>query len=333
MPLVTYDDLKNEYIRVLTKRGMAAGSADKLATAFADMGNEGTYSHGINRFPVFIGQVDKGEIKLDVVPVKDKSIGVIEQWDCQFGPGPLNGIICSDRAMELARENGIGLVAMKNSNHWMRGGAYAIRMAREGFAAIAVTNSIAVMPAWGTTDHRVGTNPLIIAVPGNPPTLLDMSMSQYSYGRLEVARLAGQQLPVVGGYDKNGELTKDPEAINETKRLLPAGFWKGSALSIVLDMLVVGLTGGKSVPELTAQGGEYGISQILMAIDLSKTIDSNTYASKIKEIVEFTKAGEPAWEGAQVQIPGEEIEVFLNKHKEMGGIPVDDSIWAKITAL
>lgn len=229
MVLVPLDKLKNEYKRILLARNMQDDLADRLAGAFVEMANEGTYSHGINRFPVFIGQVDAGQIQLNNVPKCTNAIGALEQWDCQFGPGVLNGLICSDRAMELAKKHGIGFVAMKNSNHWMRGGAYAIRMAREGFAAIASTNSIAVMPAWGGKDHRLGTNPLIMAVPGNPPVLVDCSMSQYSYGQLEIAHLNDRELPVVGGYDNDGKLTKDPMCYGKINGYYPWAFGRARA--------------------------------------------------------------------------------------------------------
>ncbi|MCW0469416.1 Ldh family oxidoreductase [Vibrio chagasii] len=78
------------------------------------------------------------------------------------------------------------MVGMRNSNHWMRGGAYVLKMAREGFAGIASTNSIAVMPAWGGKDHRVGSNPLIrMAITGDPPVVVDCSVTQFSCGQLQ----------------------------------------------------------------------------------------------------------------------------------------------------
>ena len=133
MPIVSVELLQNTYEKILLARDMSPEMAKRLAKGFADMGNEGVYSHGINRFPVFIGQVDKGQIQLNATPECVNSMGALEQWDCHYGPGVLNGLICADRAMELAREYGIGMVGMRNSNHWMRGGAYVLKMAREGF--------------------------------------------------------------------------------------------------------------------------------------------------------------------------------------------------------
>jgi 3-dehydro-L-gulonate 2-dehydrogenase len=333
MPLISIEQLQNEYERILLKRGMKAELATRLANGFVEMANEGTYSHGINRFPVFIGQVDKNEIKLNAEPECINAMGALEQWDCNFGPGVLNGLICTDRAIALAKQYGIGMVAMKNSNHWMRGGAYVLKMARQGLAGIASTNSIAVMPAWGGKDHRIGSNPLIMAMPGEPPVLVDCSMSQYSYGQLQNYVLADKELPVVGGFDDEGNLTKDAHKLWENKRLLPMGFWKGSSMSIVLDMLLTAVTGGYSVPALTEDmGGEFGVSQFLIAIDLSKTMDENTLHTEMKRIRDYVMASEPA-ESGQVMIAGSEIQAFMDKHTAQGGIEIHDEIWQQIIAL
>lgn len=333
MPLVNINELQDVYEKILITRNMSPESAARLASGFVEMANEGTYSHGINRFPVFIDQVDKGQIKLNAEPECVNSMGALEQWDCHFGPGVLNGLICADRAMELAKQYGIGMVGMRNSNHWMRGGAYVLRMARQGFAGIAATNSIAVMPAWGGKDHRIGSNPLIMAVAGDPPVVVDCSMSQYSYGQLQNYVLADKELPVVGGFDDNGELTKDPHILWKNKRLLPMGFWKGSSMSIVLDMMLTAISGGNSVPALTEDmGGEFGVSQFLIAIDLSKTMEQGRYAQEMKRIRDYVLASEPAETGS-VFIAGSDIQRYIDQHEAAGGIEINDQIWKQINAL
>lgn len=333
MPIVSLEELHSTYETILVSRGMPADTASRLAGGFVEMANEGVYSHGINRFPVFIGQVDKGQIQLNAIPECVNSMGALEQWDCQYGPGVLNGLICADRAMELAREYGIGMVGMRNSNHWMRGGAYVLRMARQGFAGIAATNSIAVMPAWGGKDHRIGTNPLIMAIAGDPPVVVDCSMSQYSYGQLQNYVLADKELPVVGGYDDNGELTKDAKVLWENKRILPMGFWKGSSMSIVLDMMLTAITGGNSVPAITEdQDGEFGVSQFLIAIDLSKTMEQSQYVAEMKRIRDYVLSSEPA-ETGEVSIAGSKIQTYIDNHKNAGGIEIHEQIWTQITGL
>lgn len=119
----------------------------------------------------------------------------------------------------------------------------------------------------GRKECRIGTNPLIVAIPSTPITMVDMSMSMFSYGMLEVNRTAGRQLPVDGGFDDEGNLTKEHGVIEKNRRILPMGYWKGSGMSIVLDMIATLLSDGASVAEVTEDNSdEYGISQILLPL-------------------------------------------------------------------
>ena len=120
----------------------------------------------------------------------------------------------------------------------MRGGTYGWQAADAGLIGICWTNTMPNLPPWGATEPCIGNNPLVIAVPrAKGQVVLDMAMSQFSYGALESYRTRGQMLPVDGGFDEHGNLTRDPAAIESTQRLLPVGYWKGSGLAVVLDMV------------------------------------------------------------------------------------------------
>lgn len=333
MPIISLHEIHETFTNALIKRGMASERAQKLAAGFVEMANEGVYSHGINRFPVFISAVDKGSVDLKAEPECVNSMGALEQWDCHFGPGVLNGLVCSERAMELARTYGVGMVAMRNSNHWMRGGSYALKMAREGFAAIAATNAIATMPPWGGKTPRLGNNPLIMAISGDPPVLVDCSMSQFSYGQIENHKLAGKPLPVGGGFDDQGELTTDPNIIWENHRALPIGFWKGSSLSLILDMMLTAIAGGVSSARMSSEGkGESGVCQFLIAIDVSRTMNQEQFASEMQFIRDYVLTSEPAEQG-EIRIAGESIQRYLDKHHAQGGIEIHPDIWQRILEL
>ncbi|MBF8845098.1 3-dehydro-L-gulonate 2-dehydrogenase, partial [Escherichia coli] len=243
---VTFEQLKAAFNRVLISRGVDSETADACAEMFARTTESGVYSHGVNRFPRFIQQLENGDIIPDAQPKRITSLGAIEQWDAQRSIGNLTAKKMMDRAIELAADHGIGLVALRNANHWMRGGSYGWQAAEKGYIGICWTNSIAVMPPWGAKECRIGTNPLIVAIPSTPITMVDMSMSMFSYGMLEVNRLAGRQLPVDGGFDDEGNLTKEPGVIEKNRRILPMGYWKGSGMSIVLDMIATLLSDGAS---------------------------------------------------------------------------------------
>lgn len=187
--------------------------------------------------------------------------------------------------------------------------------------------------AVGAKECRIGTNPLIVAIPSTPITMVDMSMSMFSYGMLEVNRLAGRELPVDGGFDDNGQLTKEPGVIEKNRRILPMGYWKGSGLSIVLDMIATLLSNGSSVAEVTQENSdEYGVSQIFIAIEVDKLIDGATRDAKLQRIMDFITTAERADDNVAIRLPGHEFTKLLDDNRRHG-ITIDDSVWAKIQAL
>jgi 3-dehydro-L-gulonate 2-dehydrogenase len=326
-------DIESELVRIMVNYGFKSERAKTCASVFIGNSLDGVYSHGVNRFAKFIGLVKEGLIKADEIPVLKSKFGGFEQWDGKSGPGPLNALKCTDRAMTLAAENGIGCVAIARSNHWMRGGTYGWRAARKGFVLIAWSNTIANMPAWGAIDARLGNNPLVVAVPYEGEAIvLDMAMSQYSYGAIEVALMKGEKLSTPGGYDVDGNLTNDPAEIKKSQRALPIGYWKGSGLSLLLDILSAILSGGLSVNEITAQKNEANLTQVFIAIDLSKLENNKTIAAAVQKIISDYHQSIPLPGGKPVRYPGENI-LAVRAENTAKGIPVGKEVWEEIKKL
>jgi 3-dehydro-L-gulonate 2-dehydrogenase len=330
---VSYRELKQEFLRVLHACGVKEPQADECATLFADTTRTGVYSHGVNRFPRFIQQLRAGHVVPDAAPSRVLSLGAVEQWDAHRAIGNVTARHMMDRAIALAREHGVGLVALRNANHWMRGGGYGYQAAQQGLIGICWTNSIAVMPPWGARECRIGTNPLIVAVPSDPITMVDMSCSMFSYGMLEVNRLAGRQLPVDGGFDDQGQPTRDPAVIEKNRRILPMGYWKGSGLSIVLDMIATLLSDGESVASVTEDmDDEYAVSQVFLAIEVDRLIPEGTRQAKLERICQYVLTAERSDPAVAVRLPGHEFPAY-QRENDAQGIPVDDTVWARLRAL
>ena len=276
--------------------------------------------------------IRSGVVDVSAQPSKTSAHGAIERWGGKRGVGNLNAHACMSTAIALSRIHGIGCVALANTNHWMRGGTYGWQAADAGTAAICWTNTLPNLPPWGATTARIGNNPLVIAVPRpEGHVVLDMALSQFSYGALASYRRRGERLPVPGGFDDSGTLTRDPAAIEASARALPIGFWKGSGLSIVLDMIAAVLSGGRATHEVTAQlEQETGLSQMFLAFDVNATAGSDQATRVVDGILESLQS--PSASGEAVRYPGQRtLETRMKNMRD--GIPVEPSIWEAVQAL
>lgn len=333
MLYLPFEELVETLCSALERAGFDGARAARLADVFARNSLEGVYSHGVNRFPRFLNSVASGAVDRDAVPERAAALGGMEVWDGHFGPGPLIAEDAMARAVELARTHGIACISVRNSNHWMRPGRYGRQAAGAGMAAILFTNTSANMPAWGALDARLGNNPIVLAVPREKgPVVVDMAMSQFAYGKLEVAALAGEQLPMEGGFDETGALTRDPQAILRTKRILPTGYWKGSAMSVALDLMAAALSMGRTVSAVSRDPlQERGLSQVFVAINFRGLLPAGEVDRLLDEALQDLLASAPAPGEPPVRYPGQNLEQTVRRNLE-NGVPVNEATWRKIEA-
>lgn len=327
---VSFEEMHRVFSRVLCDLGIEEARALRCAEIFAENTRDGVVSHGLNRFPGFVDSVKSGLVDPVAKAEQVSSMGAIEQWDGRRGIGPLNAETAMKRAIALARANGMGCVGLRNNNHWMRGGSYGLMAAEENSIGICWTNTIALMPPWGAIEKRVGNNPLVVCIPRKEgPVLLDMAMSQFSNGKLEVLTRSGQQLPMVGGYDGEGKLTTDPQAILASQRALPIGFWKGSGLALALDLMGTLIAGGDSTLEISRREQETRVSQVFMAIHLESLGSPEEIDRKVNAIVEDFCAAVALDGASDVRYPGEGM-LARRRESLARGISVDAELWNRV---
>jgi 3-dehydro-L-gulonate 2-dehydrogenase len=332
MPRISYREVEDRLAQVLERLSFDADHARTCARLFAETSRDGVYSHGLNRFPRFVEQIRQGIVNPAARAERVGGLGgpsmAIERWDGHGGPGNLNALACMDRALALSRQHGLGCVALANTNHWMRGGSYGWQAVEAGAIGICWTNTMANLPAWGAPDPRVGNNPLVIAVPhADGPVVLDMAMSQFSFGALESYRLRGEALPVDGGFDGEGKLTRDPAAIEASGRALPIGYWKGSGLAMMLDMLAALLSGGLATHQIPVDIiRESRLSQVFLAFDLGAIDAAGSREAVVAGILDSVRGPGGA---ARLRTPAERIARTRRENLEQG-IPVDDRVWQRI---
>ena len=333
MQRIPYPELQDRLERVLLAEGFQPERAALCARLFAEASRDGVYSHGLNRFPRFIEMIHRGVIDIHAQPERVSGFGALERWIGHRGPGNLNARTCMERAIELAREHGLGCVALADTNHWMRGGSYGWQAADAGMIGICWTNTTPNLPAWGTSEARLGNNPLIIAIPRPAGhVVLDMAASQFSYGALESYQRRGELLPVIGGMDEAGALTRDPGAILRSGRPLPIGFWKGAGLALVLDMVAALLSGGWATHQVPADAlAETGLSQLFLTIDPRRLSPPETLEETAERIIaDFLEASASGEES--VRYPGQRM-LETRERNLRDGVPVDPEIWSWVAGL
>jgi 3-dehydro-L-gulonate 2-dehydrogenase len=330
---IPLETMKKELERILLHVGFDEKRATLCASIFTENSLVGVASHGLNRFPLFIDYIRQGYVNPKAYPQLTSNHGAWEQYDGHLGPGPLNAYDGTQRCMEIARRYGIGCVGLSNTNHWMRGGYFGWMAAEAGFAFLGWTNTTPNMPPWGGTDCHVGNNPLVIAVPRkNGPIVLDMAMSQFSYGRMEVAAQAGEDLPVAGGYDVDGNLTRSPHAILSANRPLPIGYWKGSGLAILMDLVAALISGGITTHQIGRREIEHGVSQVFIGIDISQAAGSSMVNRVVDQLIADLRTATPVEKDGTILYPGERARrTRLENLKK--GIPVDPSIWNQVLSI
>ena len=330
---IPYDEMVAEFVRVLEKYGIEGDEAVLSAKLFADASADGVHTHGLQRFPKFIASIKSSAVDVSKRAVPVERIGLIERWDGQRGPGNLNAWKCMERAIELAKENGVGIVALRNTNHWMRPGNYGIQAVNNDCIGILWTNTVPNMPAWGGKEAKLGNNPAVFAVPyKDTPVLVDVAMSMFSYGKLEKYKREGVECPVDGGIDKNGNITRDPAAILETHQVLPIGYWKGSGLSLVLDLIASCLAGGTFTRGIGELPYETELSQLFIAFSLSNFPDRARLEDEIGKTLADLDASTPVKEGNSVHYPGEGMKKTREESMRIG-VFADDTLWAKVKEL
>lgn len=314
------------------ERFLNAQDARRFAEIFAGNSLDGVYSHGMNRYPRYLSDMESGLCDAKVTQAERVSgLGGLEVWDAHFGVGPLIAQQMAERAIELARTHGIACVALRNNSHWLRAGRYGLMMADAGMMGLCMTNTCMNLVAYGAKEPSTGNNPITIAIPRRAGSLvMDMAVSQYAFGKLEIMAQEGGMLDTPCGYDTDGNLTNDPKKIVESGLMTPMALWKGSALSIMIDLMVSMLSLGRTSLTIgTPADGEKGMSQMFVCMNPAAVIDMDKAEAQMERTIAFLNSLEPKDGVHGVHAPGENLERTRARNRERG-IPVTEDTWQRI---
>ena len=253
--------------------------------------------------------------------------GSLSIVDAANAIGPAAAVKGIDLAIEIASENSLGLVAMRNSTHFGAAGFYARRAARKGLFSIVITNSPARMAPFGATAAFVGTGAIAVGAPlgSHDAFVLDISASGVAQGKITRARLLGQQIEPGLALAPDGTPTTDP-ALALRGCLLPMAEHKGSGLALALDILTAAISGSDFGYEMSSVYDVTGTPQngghLFLAIAPWQIIDEDGCMARVERFVNELHKLEPTPGFEEVLYPGEPGDRLARERLELG-IPLE----------
>lgn len=325
---ILYDvNILNEFcINMLIKAGHDSKNAEIISDTlmFAELRN--VTSHGIVRLPTYIERMEKGLINANVaMKFNNNQAAAVTMLYADNGMGQVAGYKAMKQAISIAKLYGIGMAAVKNSNHFGVASYYSMMALKENMIGLVMTNASPAIAPFGTKTPLLGTNPLTVAVPAkdDKPIVLDMSMSTVARGRIRMCALQNKEMPLDWGLDGEGNPTTDPnEALNGS--LVPIGGVKGSGLSLVVDLLTGVLTGTSltgEVKTVTDMSGPSNTSHVFIAINIESFINPEVYKTNVDLVIDKIKKLPP--KGNNEIFMAGEIEQNLMDKRKIEGIPVE----------
>ena len=228
---------------------LANGCDDETASILSDLimkaERDGSLSHGLFRLPAYVASLKSKKVKGNAKPFTETlSPGVIRvNGDSGFAPVVLK--IGIPKLIQLAKKNGVGILAIKNSHHMAALWPETEVLAENDLVGFACTSYMPMVAPAGAKKALFGTNPISFAWPrpGKTPVVYDMATASMAMGEVQVAAREGKKVPLGTGLDKNGNETTDPSMISDGGVLLPFGSYKGSAISMMVELLAGALVG------------------------------------------------------------------------------------------
>jgi LDH2 family malate/lactate/ureidoglycolate dehydrogenase len=320
---------------ILGRLGLPERDAEVSVDCLVEADLRGVHSHGMVRLPSYVERLVQGGGN------PRPNIRITTQTDSSAVIDGDNGLgqVVSGRGMELAIEKahrtGVGIVGARNSHHF--GGCfYWAEMALpHGMIGVASTNCGPIMAPWGGRTGSLCNNPVGVAIPAGQelPIVLDMAMSVAAGGKLDLAILQGEKIPLGWATDPAGIPTQDPR-LARAGLLLPAGGYKGYAAMVVLEVLAAVLMGARFGRQVEAQNPAIprGIGHFFQAISVAAFMPLLEFEHRVDELIRQLKSSELAPGSERIWLPGE-MEFEKRAEYQVTGIPMLASVVRKLETM
>lgn len=323
--------------QIFVAGGCSAAEADVIAAHLVEANLTGHDSHGVAMIPQYVKSLRDGEVRPNTQGRLVHSDGPILVYDGERGWGQVVAKAATEIAIETAKTRGVAILALRNSHHIGRIGAYGEMCAVAGLVSVHFVNAINHWPRvapFGGRDARLPTNPFCVAVPATaskPQMILDMATSRIAMGKVRVARNSGRQVDDGNLLDAAGNPTTDPSVMFADKpgALLPFGEHKGYGLALACEILAGAFTGGGTIQPANKRGGAPFNNMMTIVIDPARTTDMDWARREVDLLVDYVTASPPRSPGKPVLIPGDP-ERATKALRLREGLAVDDGTWSQV---
>jgi ureidoglycolate dehydrogenase (NAD+) len=294
----------------------------------------GVDSHGVVRLAHYVQRLENGTIRArpEISFVRTAAaLGIVDGGD---GLGHIVTWRACTHAARLADECGTGTVLVRNSSHFGMAGFYVRRLVAQGYAAIVMTATDALLIPYGASKPFFGTNPLAIGFPTEGiPVVLDMATTSIPYGKVALAKTEGKPIPSDWGFDETGRPTTDPQQI---AGLHPIAGYKGSGLAMVIDIfcnLLTGMAWGPHINRMYVDLDESrGLGHFVMALDVGRFAPLEVFKDRLRAMLQEFGDLPPADGFQRIYYPGE-IEGLTARERGLNGIPIDAGVRHELETL
>ncbi len=312
----------------------ARGTAGNLI--FANL--RGVDSHGVIRLKVYLDRLRAGGFKLQARPQivsEQESCALI---DAQDGVGQVAATVAMKLAIAKAGKSGVGVVSVRNSNHFGASAYYAMQALEHGMIGLAATNAGPTMAPTGGREGRLGNNALAVAVPaGNrAPIVLDMATGAVAWGKIFLAQQEKRRIPTTWALDRSGLPTDDPDAAADHGLIQPFGGYKGYGLSLLIDLLTGVLSGGGFSTHVRTLYQELEtpsqVAQTCAALRIDAFMPLEEFCRRVDAIIDEMRSCPTAPGVERVFVPGE-IEEETERRRRAEGIPLRAALQEELRSL
>jgi ureidoglycolate dehydrogenase (NAD+) len=316
------DELRAFVEAVLRSGGVADEHAIRVADGLVRADMRGVSSHGVSRLEVYMKKFEGGgfDCSPDIAVTRlEPSVSMVDADD---GPGQSAAFVAMEEAMERARETGVGVVGVTNSNHFGTAAYYTEHASDSDFVGLAMTNVGSDVIPFGGAKRFLGTNPISFSVPTDRAfdITLDMATSVVAMGKIqEVSRREDTEIPSDWAVDEHGEPTTDPHKAVAAR---PLGGPKGYGLAVIVDVLCGLVTGAGTSPEIGPLYDEFTepmrLGHFVGAVDVSAFRDVDAFKRDVGEYIDRLKTVETREGFDEVMLPGEIETRKLRDQRETG---------------